>query len=98
MTDGISISETQTRAPAPASANPLGFLQATWNHWKKIARAIGVVQTRILMVFFYFVFVVPVGMIMRMGGDPLHLKRPAAGNWTAHHDEKASVDTARRQF
>lgn len=96
MSDDISAMETQ--APAPASQGPIGYLRAAWSHWQKIARAVGVVQTRILMVLFYFVFVLPVGIVMRMRGDPLHLKRPAGGNWTAHRDEEASVDTARRQF
>lgn len=96
MSDDISAMETQARAPA--SQGPIGYLRAAWSHWKKIARAVGVVQTRILMVLFYFVFVLPVGIVMRMRGDPLHLKRPAGGNWTAHRDEEASVDTARRQF
>ena len=89
--------ETQTPAPA-ASANPLSFLRAAWTRWKKIARAIGVVQTRILMVCLYFVFVLPVGIVMRLRGDPLRLKRPAGSNWTPHHDEEASVEAARRQF
>jgi hypothetical protein len=98
MSDDISAMETQARAPASPAPVSAGYLRAAWSHWKKIARAVGVVQTRILMVVFYFVFVLPVGIVMRMRGDPLHLKRPAGGNWTAHRDEEASVDTARRQF
>ncbi len=81
--------------PAPA---PIGFLRSAWERWKKIARAVGVVQTRILMVVFYFIFVLPLGLIMRMRGDPLHLKAPKGSNWTPHRDQDANLDTARRQF
>ena len=84
-------------AYSPA-VQPVGFLAAVWDRWKKIARAIGVVQTRILLVVFYFLVVLPLGLIMRMSGDPLHLKAPKGSNWTPHRHEDASLDTARRQF
>jgi hypothetical protein len=83
---------------ATASAESLPFLRAAWTRWKKIARAIGVVQTRILMVSVYFIFVLPVGIVMRLKGDPLRLKRPSGSNWAPHHDEEATIDAVRRQF
>ncbi len=98
MSDGISATETQTPARVSVSANPAAFLRFSWGHWKKIARAIGVVQTRILMVGFYFVFVLPIGLVMRLRGDPLHLKAPAGTNWVPHRHENPSLETARRQF
>jgi hypothetical protein len=50
------------------------------------------------MVVFYFLFVFPVGLILRMRSDPLHLEEPKGSNWTPHRHEEASLDTARRQF
>jgi hypothetical protein len=81
--------------PAPS---PVGFVRTAWERWKKIARAIGVVQTRILMVVFYFLLVLPLGLVMRMRSDPLHLKAPHGSNWTPHRNQDANLDTARRQF
>lgn len=83
--------------PLSASA-PMGFAPAVWAHWKKVAHAVGVVQTRILMVIFYFIAVLPIGVIMRLAGDPLHLKPPKASNWTPHRHQEPSVDSARQQF
>ena len=97
MSDGILARETQTPAMA-APARPLALLRATWTRWKKIARAVGVVQTRILMVCLYFIFVLPVGVVARLSGDPLRLKRPTGSNWTPHRDEEASIESVRRQF
>jgi hypothetical protein len=97
MSDGILARETQTPAMA-APARPLAFLRAAWTHWKKIARAVGVVQTRILMVCLYLIFVLPVGVVARLRGDPLRLKRPTGSNWTPRREEKASIESARRQF
>jgi len=99
MSDDVEASRVGLGAvvsvPAPS---PTGFLRTAWERWKKIARAIGVVQTRILMVVLYFVLVLPLGLVMRMRGDPLHLKDPHGSNWTPHRHQDANLETARRQF
>jgi hypothetical protein len=46
----------------------------------------------------YFIFVLPVGVVARLSGDPLRLKRRNGSNWTPHRDEEASIESARRQF
>ena len=94
---------TPLSASRPATALPnvpadAGFVRTAWAHWKKIAHAVGVVQTRVLMVVFYFIAVLPIGLIMRLAGDPLHLKRPTGSNWTPHRHQQPSVDNARQQF
>ncbi len=91
---GVGVRPVVTATTGP----PMGFVRFAWDHWKKIARAIGVVQTRILMVVFFFVFVLPLGLLMRLRGDPLHLKVPEGSNWTPHRNQDPSLDTARRQF
>jgi hypothetical protein len=103
MSDGIRASEAPARAGAKplaslSASGPTGFARAAWAHWKKIAHAVGVVQTRVLMVIFYFIVVLPIGLIMRLRGDPLHLKAPTDSNWTPHRHEEPSLDSARRQF
>lgn len=81
-----------------STSTPVLALLSVWEHWKRTARAVGIVQTRILMVGFYFVLVLPLGLVMRMKGDPLHLNAPKGTNWVPHHDEEVSVESARRQF
>ena len=99
MSQDIPASETRVRPLVSVSApQQLGFPQAVWQRWKKIARAIGVVQTRLLLIVFYFLFVMPLGLIMRTTGDPLHLKPRKGSNWTPHRQDDASLDSARRQF
>src|SRR5262245_3870529 len=99
MSDSIRVSQVNEPQLVTVSAfGPAGFLAGTWQRWKKIARAVGVVQTRLLMVTFYFLVVLPLGLFMRMRGDPLHLKPTAGSNWTPHRSEKASLESARRQF
>jgi hypothetical protein len=66
--------------------------------WKKAAHAIGVVQTRILMLGVYVTLVLPTGLVMRLFEDPLHLRPPGDGNWVPTRREKPTIETARRQF
>lgn len=75
-----------------------GFFKGSWHRWTQMAHSIGVVQTRIIMVGFYIVLAMPTGILMRLSGDRLHLKRPKDGNWHPHRDEKQSLQTAKRQF
>jgi len=99
MSNGVSASQVTGLTPVSVSgARPMGLLRASWDHWKKVARAVGVVQTRILMVILYFLFVFPLGLLMRLTGDPLHLRAHSGSNWTPHRDETPGLDAARRQF
>lgn len=75
-----------------------GFPRQVFNYWMQFAQAIGVVQTRILMVFFYVLVALPTGILVRLSGDRLRLKHPKDGNWVPHEDRKQSLDTAKRQF
>jgi hypothetical protein len=75
-----------------------GVLRKAWERWRKIAHSIGTVQTRLLLIAFYFVVVCPLGLAMRLSGDRLHLKLTSQSHWSPHPYEKASVETARRQF
>ena len=68
-----------------------------WERWTRTARALGVVQTRALMVAFYFVFVFPVGLLMRGRGDPLGLRPPEGTNWRPHADTRPTIEAARKQ-
>jgi hypothetical protein len=95
--NGVPVSKT-TIAPLVSLEPPLGFLKGVWRRWKQIAKAVGVVQTRILMVGLYFVFVVPLGLVARWSGDPLHLRARSGSNWVPHQDRPPSIESARQQF
>ncbi|MBI4514715.1 MAG: hypothetical protein HY699_02735 [Deltaproteobacteria bacterium] len=85
-------------AGTPSSESTPSVWRRAWEGWKRLAHAIGVVQTRIMMVVFYFIFVFPLGLVLRLVRDPLHLKHPADTNWVPHQQEPATIETARRQF
>jgi len=82
---------------APAATTP-NYFRRVWSHWRQVAHAVGVVQTRFFMLVIYALVVVPTGFLMRLSRDPLHLRKPEHGNWTPTHDRARSVEAARQQF
>ncbi|MDX2170090.1 MAG: hypothetical protein SF182_23670 [Deltaproteobacteria bacterium] len=73
-----------------------GFLRRVYERWKRAGHAVGVVQTRVIMVVIYTLVVVPTGLLMRAMRDPLHLK-PQQSNWVAARQNERSVESARQQ-
>jgi hypothetical protein len=84
--------------PSHSSDPELGFLRALWQRWSQIARALGVVQTRFLLIGFFVVVVLPTGLLARLTGDRLRLKPPKGSNWVPVDDKQQNLDAARRQF
>jgi hypothetical protein len=92
---------TSTAGTAPTSISssaPPGVLRRSFRHWREVAHAIGVVQTRFLMFGFYLMMVVPTGGLMRIFRDPLHLRRLQGSNWSPIQSDPPSLENARRQF
>jgi hypothetical protein len=69
-----------------------------WSKWKALAARIGNFQGRIILTVFYFVFVTPLGLAVRLFSDPLHIKRRPGGTfWQRKVQPDPSLDEARQQ-
>ncbi|MBX3024398.1 hypothetical protein KF840_05750 [bacterium] len=85
--------------PTPArAAVSRNVFQRIYDRWRRAAHAVGVVQTRVIMMVLYLTVVVPTGVLMRLSRDPLHLRPPAGSNWLPSAQHERSVEAARRQF
>lgn len=77
------------------------FLRSLWVRWLKIAHVIGNFQAQVILTVFYFIFVLPFGVVMRLFADPLRLNFPktrAKSNFQVWRHSKENLETARRQF
>jgi len=74
------------------------FPKRVWNQWRRGAHAIGVVQTRFLMLLIYIFVVVPTGVLLKMSSDPLHLQEPKDTNCQETPQPERDLENARRQF
>lgn len=77
------------------------FARKVWNGWKKIALKIGRFQTALFLSIFYFLILVPVGLIFKLfGWDPLEAgkpKRKRSSNWKAVSQDEPDLEALRRQ-
>jgi hypothetical protein len=75
------------------------MLHTLWERWKVIARKIGDVQSRVMLVVFYFLILAPFGLAVRAFSDPLQLKQRSFSGWLPKERKTtAPWDRARRQF
>ena len=63
----------------------------------KIAGVIGDFQSRVVLSLFYFVVVLPFGLVVRVFGDPLRIRENRRSSWPHFALKAESVDEARKQ-
>ena len=55
-------------------------------------------QARLLFTFVYVIFVIPMGLLMKLFSDPLRLRHQAGSAWILKKLRETDPDGARRQF
>jgi len=75
------------------------MLKRLWNWWKPIAERVGNFQARIILSIFYFIFVTPIALGVKLFSDPLTLKKSnQASWWLSRETRKPNIEEAERQF
>ncbi len=75
------------------------FLKPLWKKWLKIAHVIGNFQGQVILTIFYFVFVLPFGILGRIFSDPLRMRKQITkSNFQKWGHGKDTIDTARHQY
>jgi hypothetical protein len=69
-----------------------------WRRFNILQSIVADVVGRIIATLFYFIIILPFGVIMRLVSDPLHIKsanmKPA---WLERHPVSSDLDSARQQ-
>lgn len=97
MQDDSALSAAVVIPAPPQAAAARGLHRRIYDRWRRAAHAVGIVQTRVIMLGIYASIVVPTGVLMRMSRDPLQLRRPKQSNWLPARQIERSIETARRQ-
>ena len=74
------------------------MLKKAWSKWKVFAQKVGNFQARVILSLFYFLLVTPIGILIRLFGDPLRLKQYAKSYWLPKEPKENNLDEAKRQF
>lgn len=71
-----------------------------WKKWLAIAQVIGNFQGQVILTLFYFILVLPFGLVISLFTDPLKMKSPLSsrsnfGKWRHKPDD---LEAAHRQY
>jgi hypothetical protein len=73
-----------------------------WNNWSDFSKKMGNFQSRILLSFFFFIFVTPIALLIRAFADPLRIKpgsrEIADTHWLTRRIVEPDIAQYRRQF
>lgn len=70
-----------------------------WTRWKRFGHRIGDFQARLILTLIYFVVLAPYGVVVRLFGDVLDVRRAERTTmWIRKKKEEPTVENARRQF
>lgn len=94
----IPESELPEHAKERITQQQLSVWQRFKRGWASYGERMGNVQGRLLMGFFYFIVVLPFGLISRIGTDALTIKsKPTQSAWVAWNDATSTLDEAQEQ-
>jgi hypothetical protein len=72
-------------------------IRRLWEGWKRVSRAIGNFQARVLLTIFYVVLILPFGLAVRLFADPLRIRR-LSDKWIDRDADAIDIAAARRQW
>ena len=74
-------------------------LKALWEGWKKFAFVFSEVMSAVVLTLFYFVFITPYAVFVKLFSDPLNIRKALSGSgWRARATGMTSLDDARMQY
>ena len=86
-----NLSESRLLEPNP--------VRRIWQRWSAFAHVMGNFQGRLLMSLFYFIFISPFGLAVRLLSDPLNLRdRPQRTGWIERPELPAEISDAQQQY
>lgn len=74
------------------------ILQRIWERWKIIAHHIGVFQSRVILTLFYFILLLPIGIIFGFFKDALGIKAKYATTWRNKEKQSVAMEEMKEQF
>ncbi len=75
------------------------LLKNLWHKWENLSKRIGNFQSRIILSLFFFLFVSPFALVLKIFSDPLKIKRRNVKSyWLFKRETANDLDQFRKQF
>jgi hypothetical protein len=102
---GGRLSSLFRKSPPARSPNPpfegapsRNSIRKLWLKWKDLSGRAGNFQSRLVLSYFFFLFVAPFGLAVRIFGDPLRIKRrEKASYWLSRPEAAGGLEQSRKQ-
>jgi hypothetical protein len=77
-----------------------GIFRRLWHRWMGFSKRMGSFQSRVMLSFFFFLFISPVALLIKLLGDPLRIKKTKTSEsfWLAKGESSTQIEDYRRQF
>jgi len=73
-------------------------MQKFWKSFNAVLKKIGFFQGRFLLSIFYYIFIVPPGLLVRLFSDPLGVKGRSETYWQKWEFTSRTKEEAERQY
>jgi len=73
-------------------------LRIFWEKWKKFGRKVADFQAKVLLTIFYFIVLLPFGLVIRLFSDLLKIKPSSKVGFDDWISKADSLEDVRRQF
>jgi len=84
------------KEPEKVQTNPIKKL---WQIWNNFSKRMGNFQSRIILSLFFFIFVSPFAIAVKIFSDPLNIKHQSSkSHWLTKKEKKTDLEQLRRQF
>lgn len=90
---------TQSMMTSYKGALSRNLFKNFWLKWKDLSGRIGSFQIRLVLSYFFFVFVTPFGLAVKIFRDPLRIKRrEKTSYWLSRQETASGLEQSRKQF
>lgn len=72
--------------------------RSIWNKWLSFAHKLGNFNARVILSLFYFIFVMPWAIGVKLFLDPLRIKKRSPSYWIKKEAKRYDIEGAGRQF
>lgn len=74
------------------------LLKKLYSRWKTIAHHLGIFQSKVILTLFYFILLLPFGIIFSLFKDELGVKTAQKSTWTRKKNQSMSIAELKEQF
>lgn len=93
------LTEEKSSSNKESERVPINLIKNLWQSWKNFSKRMGSFQSRIILSLFYFIFVTPFALGVRIFSDPLNIKHKSSkSHWLLKKEIKYDLEQYRRQF